>query len=152
MGVALLDVNVLLALFWPGHAFHSAARLWFHANAAAGWATCTLSQAGFARIFSQPRVTGQTVGIQQALEILESGIRSPHHHFWNEHVSIPDLLPEIHQRIRGNQQLTDAILLDLAIRKGGRLVTLDRRMASLLAQDSTHRAALEIIPTPESGD
>ncbi len=47
----------------------------------------------------------------------------------------------------GHQQLTGVILLDLAIRRGGRLATFDRRAARLLPRESPHRDAIEIIPT-----
>lgn len=66
------------------------------------------------------------------------------HTFWPQDYSVTELLPEIRERLVGHQQLTDALLLDLAIRKGGRLVTFDQRIASLLSADSPHRSALEV--------
>ena len=42
--IALPDVNTLIALAWPNHVHHDAARSWFVANRAAGWATCTLAE------------------------------------------------------------------------------------------------------------
>ena len=41
--IALLDVNVLVALFDPMHSNHEAAHEWFAENRAAGWATCPLT-------------------------------------------------------------------------------------------------------------
>jgi len=38
-----------------------------------------------------------------------------------------------------------ALLLDLAIRRGGKLATFDRRAENLLAPGSAHRCALEIL-------
>lgn len=38
MKVALLDVNVLLALAWPNHQHHVAAHRWFHDDGRRGWA------------------------------------------------------------------------------------------------------------------
>ena len=46
----------------------------------------------------------------------------------------------------GHQQLADALLLDLAIRKQATLVTLDRRVENLLSSDSAHRSVLEVAP------
>ena len=37
---ALLDVNVLIALAWPNHVHHVAARAWFEEHREEGWATC----------------------------------------------------------------------------------------------------------------
>jgi uncharacterized protein len=52
--VALLDVNVLVALFDPDHVHHEAAHGWFAANRAAGWATCPLTENGLIRVLSNP--------------------------------------------------------------------------------------------------
>ena len=87
------------------------------------------------------------ISAREALGVLEKNcVPSFHHVFWPQESSLVDLLPEIRRRLIGHQQLTDAILLDLAIRKGGRLVTLDRRVATLLAPDSPHRSVVEVIP------
>ena len=147
MTAALLDVNVLIALLWSGHSFHAAAITWFAEHRASGWATCPLSQAGFVRLYSQPQVVGAEISVQEALRVLEENIREPDHVFWPLETSIAQLLPEIRQRIIGHQQLTDALLLDLAIRNGGKLVTLDRRVTHLLPRDSGHHSAIEVIPT-----
>jgi predicted nucleic acid-binding protein len=40
-GIALLDVNVLVALFDPDHVHHDLAHGWFADDGAAGWATAT---------------------------------------------------------------------------------------------------------------
>ncbi|HEY7215024.1 MAG TPA: hypothetical protein VIC28_10365 [Thermoanaerobaculia bacterium] len=52
--VALLDVNVLVALFDPDHVHHEAAHTWFAAHRGAGWATCPLTENGLIRILSNP--------------------------------------------------------------------------------------------------
>jgi hypothetical protein len=52
---------------------------------------------------------------------------------------------EIRGRLPGHQQLTDAVLLDLATRHGARLASFDRRVAVLLAADSAVREALEVV-------
>ena len=145
MSVSLLDVNILLALVWPSHAFHASIGRWFQRNRAARWATCTLTQAGFVRLHSQPIITDYTVNVQKSLELLTMTCREPDHEFWPHANGLSDLLPVIRNRLIDYQQLTDAILLDLAIRRGGRLVTLDRRVANLLAPNSPHLSSLEII-------
>jgi predicted nucleic acid-binding protein len=42
--------------------------------------------------------------------------------------------------------LSDALLLDLAIRHKGRLATFDRRIRNLLDPQSPHQASLEVLP------
>jgi predicted nucleic acid-binding protein len=48
-------------------------------------------------------------------------------------------------RLLGHQQVTDAYLLGLAIRRNGVLATLDQRIATLTEPGSAERRALEII-------
>ena len=48
--IALPDVNVLIALAWPNHVHHDAARSWFAESRATGWATCPVTEAGFVRV------------------------------------------------------------------------------------------------------
>jgi hypothetical protein len=40
---ALLDVNVLIALGWPDHVHHAAARHWFGQSCSNGWATTPIT-------------------------------------------------------------------------------------------------------------
>jgi uncharacterized protein len=55
LSIYLLDVNVLVALTWPTHIHHLAARSWFDATGGAGWATCPVTQLGFVRVSSNPK-------------------------------------------------------------------------------------------------
>lgn len=59
--IALLDVNVLVALFDPDHVHHEAAQAWFSANRLHGWATCPLTENRLVRILSHP-ATGSDRG------------------------------------------------------------------------------------------
>ncbi|MCS6954115.1 MAG: PIN domain-containing protein [Bryobacterales bacterium] len=146
MPVALLDVNVLLALAWPNHICHRAARKWFSAHRLDGWATCTLTQLGFVRLSSLEAVTKRPVTVQEAMRALATATTAPEHVFWGMDSSLVHIHPEIGARLMGHRQLVDALLLDLAIRNGGKLVTFDRRVENLLPADSPHRDALEILP------
>jgi len=142
---ALLDINVLLAMLWPRHIFFQNASRWFAAHRGAGWATCPMSQAGLVRLYTQPAVMGVEISPQESMEVLQQTCAEPDHVFWAQNSSITELRPEIRQRLVGHKQLTDALLLDLAIRNGGRLVTFDKRMHSLLPANSPHQAAIETI-------
>ena len=48
-------------------------------------------------------------------------------------------------RLMGHQQVTDAYLLGLAIRRGGVLATLDQRFAALTEPKSAERKCLETV-------
>jgi len=146
VAVALLDANVLLALAWPHHVHHKAAREWFAAHRSRGWATCPWTQAAFVRISSQPGAVKTAVTVQDAVRTLETAVAAPEHVFWSVEHGLPEILPEIRTRLMGHRQLSDGLLLDLAIRRGGKLATLDRGVENLLAADSPHRQALEVLP------
>ncbi len=145
MTVALLDVNVLIALAWPNHLHHEAAHAWFRSRRSRGWATCTVTQMAFVRLSTQPTVVKTTITASDAVSILESNISAPEHEFWPLEHSFHEVEQEIRQRLVGHRQVTDAVLLDLAIRRGGCLATFDSGVESLLAADSKYRSALEIL-------
>jgi toxin-antitoxin system PIN domain toxin len=64
--VALLDVNALVALAWDSHVHHAAMRTWFAANSAGGWATCPMTESGFVRVSSNPKVLPSPIGVETA--------------------------------------------------------------------------------------
>jgi toxin-antitoxin system PIN domain toxin len=146
MAVALLDVNVMLALAWRPDVRYDAARRWFHENRSSGWATCALTELGFLRLSIQPAIVKTTATFADAVELLRDAAGTPEHQFWPLDYSVAEIRPEIRSRLIGHQQLADALLLDLAIRKGGRLATFDRRIQALLPPDSVHHDAIELIP------
>ncbi len=146
MTVALLDVNVLVALLWPSHVHHDKAHEWFAEHAAEGWATCPLTQLGFVRLSSNPGIIPEAVSAQQAAKLLRHNTGHQHHVFWPDDIPLAD--PQIPvSQIMGHQQLTDAYLLGLAIQNGGKLVTLDASISFLLPSQDPRRDALEIIGT-----
>ena len=67
------------------------------------------------------------------------------HRFRRLESGLADVREEIRARVVGHNQLTDAVLLDLAIRHEGRLATFDRRILGLLP-GSLSGDAVEIIP------
>jgi toxin-antitoxin system PIN domain toxin len=146
MSVALLDINILLALAWPTHVHHAAARRWFAANRGAGWATCPQTEWAFLRLSIQPAVVKAGITFADAFTSLAASLSTPEHHFWPLDYSVTEILPEIRNRLVGHHQLSDALLLDLAIRRSGRLTTFDRRLATLLPADSPHQGSIEFLP------
>jgi uncharacterized protein len=120
--MALLDVNALVALAWDSHVHHARMRAWFLANSSAGWATCPITESGFVRVSSNPKVLPSAIGVDAAREVL-SALRAQHgHRFLTDDVSVSD---DDVPTVAGYRQVTDAHLLTLARRRGVRLVTFD---------------------------
>jgi toxin-antitoxin system PIN domain toxin len=122
---ALLDVNVLLALFDRGHPFHVRARAWWLANHDAGWASCPLSQNGFLRISCQKSYP-RPIALADSIRLLRSWAVPPRHEFWPDDMTLLDPAVIDHGRVLSAKQLTDIYLLALAVEHGGRLATFDR--------------------------
>jgi uncharacterized protein len=131
MSVPLLDVNVLIALFWPAHDLHDRARRWFLKNSGNRWATCSFTEAGFVRIVSNPRFSPQAVQPREAMQLLRSNLEGANHVFWPDNTSFLKMVASFEPRITGHQQVSDAYLLGLAKAHRGRLVTLDSAIVSL---------------------
>lgn len=122
---ALLDVNVLVALFDADHASHDEAIRWFGENASEGWASCPITQNGCIRVMSQPGYPN-SVPVAAIAERLREATTHRAHEFWPDDASVLDLKVLDVTRIHGPRQLTDVYLLALAVSRGGRLVTFDR--------------------------
>ena len=123
--VALLDVNLLVALFEPDHPHHEVAHNWFGDTHARGWATCPLTENGFVRILSNPRYGAAINRPGDLVRHLAGLHRSRHHVFWPDSISLTDdklFNPSV---IRGYRQVSDIYLLGLAKKMGGYLATLD---------------------------
>ena len=135
MTVHLLDVNVLLALMWPAHQNHQLAHDWFADNARKGWATCALTQAGCVRILSNPSFSSDFLTVQEAVKLLNANLNHPSHRFWPDDLSFPEAVEPVLKQMQGHQQVTDAYLLGLALRRKAKLATIDRGLSSLLPRD-----------------
>lgn len=142
--IALLDVNVLVALAWPSHVHHDAAHAWFSGQRTIGWATCPITEAGFVRISSNPAVVRQTVSPGEAVALLRSLKRQESHSFWSRGISMCDLQDDILERIQGYRQVTDALLLATAIQNQGQLATLDNGLTRLTTDGNSESVC--IIP------
>ncbi len=141
---ALLDVNVLIALAWPNHVHHAATRTWFEEQRHKGWATCTLTEAGFVRLSCNPSVVRHNVTPLDAIAVLERLTRLGVHTFWPLDQSMLSLPRSIGVRLQGYRQITDAVLLATAMKLDGQLATLDAGMEGLVTE--SERGFLSIIP------
>ncbi len=141
---ALLDVNALIALAWPNHVHHGAVRAWFADRRQHGWATCLMTEAGFVRVSCNPSVVKHAVAPLDAIAVLERLTRLGAHEFWPLERSIIHLPESIGARLKGYRQVSDALLLDAAIRRRGQVATLDAGMESLVA--GNERSSVCVIP------
>ena len=123
--IALLDINVLIALFDAAHIHHKAAHAWITKNRSAGWATCPITQNGCARVMSQPNYPGQ-LPVGEILRRLAVAVSAADHVFWSDSISLCDRSYFDLGRMLTSKSLTEVYLLGLAMERGGRLVTFDR--------------------------
>jgi hypothetical protein len=124
---ALLDVNVVIALFDPDHAFHDRAHVWWAANAHRGWASCPLTENGAVRIMSNPNYSQKTRFTPgDLIARLRTFAGRSNHEFWPDDISLRDDNLFAADRIHSSRQLTDLYLLALATKHHGRLVTFDK--------------------------
>ena len=143
--VALLDVNVLIAMLWEEHPFHKRCWEWFASAASAGWATCPITEAGCVRLLSNAAFTAHPPSVLSALRLLTDATEStPYHRFWEDALPLSTLENRWAGGLR-HKQITDAYLLALAIHNEGCLVTFDAKMLALAADGSQERDALIIL-------
>ena len=134
MSETLLDVSVLVALFWRHHQFHEVVQSWFAKNARAGWATCAPTEAAFVRIVSNPAFSASAVSPGEAVELLEVNLSHPNHRFWQDEDGFVAAVKRVRGPLFGHRQVTDAYLLGLALGRKARLTTLDRGIPHLLPE------------------
>lgn len=127
--VALLDVNVLVALFDPDHIHHELAHDWFSDNRANGWATCPITENGLVRVLTNPRYESPVSTATAVLDRLKTFRESGQHEFWPDDLSLIDHALFKPGSARGHRQITDVYLLGLAHKHGGRLATMDRSIS-----------------------
>jgi predicted nucleic acid-binding protein len=64
------------------------------------------------------------------LAVVEANVNLPGHEFWPANLPLSQALKQI-GAITGHRQVTDAYLLGLALKHGGKLATLDRGIAAI---------------------
>ncbi|HLX46036.1 MAG TPA: TA system VapC family ribonuclease toxin [Bryobacteraceae bacterium] len=130
----LLDVNVLFALAWPNHQFHTASvrRL---ESSNSRWATCALTQLSFIRLSSNPAAVPSPKSPAEAALVLASMTRDDLHIYFGTMPS-PSASPEMFHRILGAKQVTDIYLLALAQLNNAVFVTFDTKLRGLAAAET----------------
>ncbi|HKW02690.1 MAG TPA: TA system VapC family ribonuclease toxin [Vicinamibacterales bacterium] len=147
--IALLDVNVLVALFDPDHVHHEIAHDWFADHRAAGWATCPITENGFVRVVSNPRYRPDAERPGAVIDYLRRFCASGQHHFWPAVISLRDDDLFVEDGAFGHRSLTDLYLLGLARKMGGALATFDRAIP-VTAVKGLKRDQLAVI-APDAG-
>ena len=141
---ALLDVNLLIALFDPDHVHHEIAHDWFADHRDRGWATCSLTENGFLRAAAVLPRSRQLVTVPMLADNLRTFRSSGHHEFWTDDLSVLDDRLFNAEQIRGHQQIAGVYLLGLAVKHKGLLATLDQRIPLAAVKGAT-RESLEVI-------
>jgi toxin-antitoxin system PIN domain toxin len=142
--VHLLDVNVLIALVDPAHIQHDQAHEWFARVGHKGFATCPLTENGLVRIVGHPKYPNSPGPPNVVLQALVAIRGLPGHRFWPGDVSIAEaefFAPEL---LSSHSRVTDSYLLALAHTKGGRLATMDQKLAAEVVPGG--KRALALIP------
>lgn len=143
MTVFLLDVNVLIALVDPAHMQHDPAHDWFARVGRRGFATCPITENGLLRIVGHPRYPNSPGPPSTVVSLLLAVRALPGHHFWPDTISIADDSQVEAARLSSHSRVTDSYLLALARAHGGRLASMDRKLAVEAVPGGD--AALELI-------
>jgi hypothetical protein len=125
---ALLDVNVLVALFDPDHVHHDLAHAWFADHRQRGWATCPVTENGLIRVLSNAAYGLEGYRPADLLDMLRRFRSSGHHAFWPDAVSLSDERLFAPRFLTAHRQVTDVYLLGLAAAMKGCLATFDRQI------------------------
>lgn len=142
--VALLDVNVLVALFDPDHVHHDPAHEWLAVHRRRGWATCPLTENGVVRILSNAKYTNVHQSSTSVRRRLAAFCASGQHVFWPDEVSLRDHRIFPPEASVAHRQITDVYLLGLAKHRLGRLATFDRSIPVGAVRGG--EGHLEVIP------
>jgi uncharacterized protein len=124
----LLDVNVWIALFDDAHLFSPAANALFDMPKLQ-IATCPLVENAVIRILNLPSYARiGPVGFERVRAQLKQVCQAIDHQFWPDDLSLRDDVLDF-ARITGHNQITDAYLLALAVKRDGALASFDQAVA-----------------------
>jgi toxin-antitoxin system PIN domain toxin len=137
----LLDVNVLLALSLPTHQHHRGAGAWLATGPA--WATTPITESGYLRLMTNPRVVGYPIPVDQVLAALRDMRGLTGHEFFDDGTSLAEPIIDLRQ-LAGSRQVTDYHLVNLAARHGAALATFDASLRRSLAEPDRER--VHVIP------
>ena len=125
-------MNIWVALSDPAHAAHERATEWLLGSRDACLLLCPVSEAGFVRIAASPLVGKKSIA--DAMRMLNEIAALPNVAHLPISFSWLELIQPLTPRLLGHRQVTDALLLGLAIRNEAILVTLDRSIQALAGE------------------
>ena len=128
----LLDVNVLMAVLWENHEHHQVARAWLRRTT--DFATCPVTQLGFARVSSHPAL-GYSMSPDQAFGVLRAFLADARHHFVPDDLSCEDRALHTDLIVSANQ-VTDHYLVALAQHHRFTLATLDEPLVNAFSKET----------------
>lgn len=123
------DVNLLLGLFRPEHAFHAAARQWWRETVDHGdtFTVPDVVWTGFVRVVTDPRAFAVPASLSEAMAFVAAVRSQPSYRAFVSHSrtlqEFVDLASRAHAR--GNL-VSDAYIAACAQAYGGTVVTFDR--------------------------
>jgi len=129
----LPDVNVLLALSDADHTGYRRASKWFKGIGGSRFLLCSITESGFVRLAASPHVGKRPMYSAMALLRQLSGF--PNCGYLPFKTPLLDIVAPFASRLHGYRQVTDALLLGLAIESNSVLVTLDRGVEALAGSE-----------------
>lgn len=142
--VALLDVNVIVALFDGEHVHHDIAHDWFDEARHHGWATTPIVENGVLRVLSNRAYHSAALSPTTLRAHLRRFCADTAHVFWPDEVSLLDDDVLAPKATLTHRQLTDVYLLALAVQRQGTLVTFDASIP-LAPVKGARRAHLTVL-------
>ena len=126
--ICLPDINVWIALTWDRHIHHPMAREWFFSSERNSTAFCRITQMGFLRLISNPKVMGEdTVSQREAWKIYERLSRDHRVFFAPERPEVEGVWKRHSlSAFAGKNLWTDAYLAAFAGVRSWRLVSFDK--------------------------
>lgn len=123
---ALLDINVLIALFDANHIFNDRAHMWLEGQSNSGIASCPLSENGLVRILSTPNYSRKIrLTPPEVIRRLRAFFETQDHCRIDDSISLTDATRFNATHLLGSKQITDIYLLGLATHHGLKLATFD---------------------------
>ncbi len=148
VSASLLDINVLLALGSMNHVHYEAAKAWFKRKHRGDWATCPFTECGFLRISANKRLTAGAGNLESALAVLQTLRKEPGHVFMPDDYSPLD--QPLFAKLQGHDQVTDAYLLGLCVKRKAKLATFDAALKTMAADLLGDASRVLLIPTSAS--
>ena len=131
--ICLPDINVWIALASDLHIHHLSATEWFSSLESRSVAFCRVTQMGFLRLVSNPKVMGaDSVNQREAWKLYESMSRDERVFFASEPAEVAKIWKHVSLSLLSETNLwTDAYLAAFAQAHSWTLITFDKRFSRL---------------------